>query len=136
MADSTDERRVLDAVDEYARTHMHPDRPKPSVGEAHIVGAVMEKGSCEGTAASWKPGCYAVFSQNGDLLYIGKASNTNMIGDRLVRFRYKGVSWANPPALVRLITVGEAFEAPSLEEFLINRLQPSYNKHGLGPREV
>jgi hypothetical protein len=88
--------------------------------------------SWEGTEASYKPGCYAISPEGGNLLYyIGKASLGATVGSRLVRFRYKPPTWLPVPAFVQVVEVSEAFEAPSLEEFLIRELQPKFNDRGI-----
>ena len=40
--------------------------------------------------------------------------------------------WRQRAAFVVLVTVDEPFEAPSLEEYLIDRLRPPGNVNGLG----
>lgn len=127
---SADNQRLLAALDDYVTNHRHPARRPFLMHDPCTMSSEGIKGSWEGTDPSWKAGCYAIFSQEGSLLYIGKASNSKSVGDRLVRFRYKASAWAEKPAYVRIIEVVESFEAPSLEEFLIGRLQPRNNKHG------
>lgn len=72
-----------------------------------------------------------LYSMQGEVLYIGKASNTKSVGSRLVRFRYTPVTWQPAPAFTQIIEVSEPFEAPSLEEFLILELQPRFNDRGI-----
>lgn len=130
MLSSDDDRRVLDALQTYGETHRHPGRPALVVRELQTVGDSEAKGAWEGTPPSESAGCYILFSAAGELLYVGKASHGKTVGDRLVRFRYKGSDWPQKPAYVRIVEVTEPFEAPSLEEFLISILQPRFNKHG------
>jgi len=81
-------------------------------------------------------GCYAIYSKDGDLLYIGKASLSHTLGARLYSY-FTGIrspvpgnpkgDWKKPPKYIQTIKVNEPFEAPSLEEFLILKLQPFNN---------
>lgn len=85
-------------------------------------------------------GCYAIYSEDGDLLYIGKASVKNTLGRRLDTY-FMGVrsptpggpkgNWKSPPKYIQTIRVNEPFEAPSLEEYLIKNLRPCDNDIGV-----
>lgn len=88
-----------------------------------------------------KSGVYAIFDKNKDLLYLGKASNKSSIGRRLYdHFKgYKKPDWSEEkfkkdwegiPRYILTYSVEHPFEAPSLEEFLISRLQPKSNSVG------
>lgn len=92
-------------------------------------------------------GCYVFYSDDLDVLRIGKASITNTIERRLrQRFRYdhkaenwthctrEKAVWTNSIRFVEAIAVNKPYEAPSLEEFLISELQPPYNNNGYGCR--
>jgi hypothetical protein len=90
-------------------------------------------------------GCYAVYTASYELLYIGVAANSNVIGLRLGDIwrlnadKTAVVSkkdWDKKPQIVRTIPVpvDRPYEALSLEGFLIQELQPQYNKVGGGPR--
>ena len=89
------------------------------------------------------PGCYAIFDENMDLLYVGKASVS--IGSRLNSyFRYdpnstdrkRGIarfpdSWPDKqPRYIACVAVKETWEASSLEEYLIHQLRPRANTVG------
>ena len=126
--DSADALRLKACIERYHVEHRHPDRPRP------IMHAIHTMQSWEGKPESWAKGCYAIYSADGDILYIGKASNTKTVGDRIVRFRYKRSNWQPPPEFVQIIEVAEAFEAPSLEEFLIREMQPRFNDRGINRR--
>lgn len=88
-----------------------------------------------------RPGCYAFFDDGGTLLYLGKASCGANIGRRAgTRFRwnkekecveYTGwkKAWEHVTVL-HTIPVHEAHQAPSLEEYLIERLHPVHNRSG------
>jgi hypothetical protein len=121
---SADALRVQAYIDHYCTQHRRPDRPS-------FIKHDFTVASWEGTPVSHKAGCYILYSEAGELLYIGKASNTKSVGSRLVRFRYAPVAWEPAPALVQIIEVSDPFEAPSLEEFLIGELQPKFNDRGI-----
>ncbi|WP_420725310.1 GIY-YIG nuclease family protein [Hwanghaeella sp. LZ110] len=83
-----------------------------------------------------KPGCYFIFNDGMELLYIGKASH---IGARLSSYfrfdetRTKGVaknieSWSSPPRFIVTVGLEHSYEAPSLEEYLLIHLKTSDNK--------
>lgn len=91
-----------------------------------------------------RAGVYAFLSDNGELLYIGKASFRNSIAARLSTYcGYEAGrgsqcllyhQWKTAaPRYVVTIAVPEStrFEASALEEFLINELQPPENSIGL-----
>jgi hypothetical protein len=81
-------------------------------------------------------GCYAFYSSEGELIYVGKTSLNQTLGARLgshflgIRSSTPGLAkgtWKSLPKYIQTIAVREAFEAPSLEEYLILKLQPSEN---------
>jgi hypothetical protein len=125
IPNSLDVSRLQACVDHYCAHHRHPDRAKFIAHDVHTMT------SWEGTAISYKAGCYALYSGAGELLYIGKASNSKSVESRLVRSRYNPVTWDPAPAFVQIVEVSEPFEAPSLEEFLITELQPRFNDRGI-----
>src|SRR5262249_45421112 len=105
-------------VAEYSKVYRHPKRPKFVVHPLYKI-EHGHKGCWEGTPASYQPGCYAVFGQDGEFLYLGKASCGRTVGNRLYRFsRPNPPKWLPPIAFVQIVQVAEACEAPSLEEFL------------------
>ena len=86
-------------------------------------------------------GCYAFFTEGGDLLYVGKASCGNSLGHRIATYlkwnkssgeldRTGSWHWTGEPKILRTIPVHEAHQAPSLEEYLIERLHPPENRAG------
>jgi len=115
--DSPDRRLVARLVREYCATQRHP-----SLLLFQIHGPFTTK-SWRNTEESNKIGCYAIYDEDENLLYIGMS--TKNIGDRLrIFFRASTQSsehWRNesPSSLVEIIEVSEAWEAPSLEEFLV-----------------
>lgn len=84
------------------------------------------------TPESAKPGCYAAYGSEGELLYVGKASWRASVGGRLASHDHREprAEWRRLAAYVQIVTVSEAFEAPSLEEFLIRELRPRHNAIG------
>jgi excinuclease UvrABC nuclease subunit len=92
---------------------------------------------------SSRKGVYAIFGRTGKLLYIGKASMNHYIGSRLgAYFRYEKLTracepihngWRERPSYIATVAVPDnmSFEAPALEEYLIQRLNPSHNAMGL-----
>ena len=84
-----------------------------------------------------KPGIYVFLNRNKRIIYVGKASINNTIAARLSayfvygkdgKFRTKrGHNWTTKPRYVVAVTVNKAFEAPSLEEFLIGKIKPEDN---------
>jgi hypothetical protein len=93
----------------------------------------------------WCQGVYFIFGSQVRLLYIGKASMRHPIGGRLSCYfqyarpgngcRVVHAGWSEPPRFVAALAVpkGMAFEAPALEEFLIERLSPPDNVKGRVP---
>ena len=91
-----------------------------------------------------RKGVYIILDSNLKVLYIGKASFDNFIGNRLGTHFIgkdkccspKSYSWTPPgPRYVISIAVPKeyTFMASSLEEYLIAKLQPTDNKHGKIP---
>lgn len=132
---------IRDRIDTYHRTYRHPSLIEPQVSGLYSLFPHERPGSSHELCwpKTWpnadRPGVYLIFSKELELLYIGKAA---VIGSRLgVYFQYdhdglRGCKvvhdWSVPPALVVTVALGEAFEAPSLEEYLITELNPPDNK--------
>ncbi len=90
-----------------------------------------------------RAGVYAIFDDDVQLLWIGKASMNSSLGGRLYKYfredrhnldciiRHTG--WSPRPAYVMTVAVPRdmPFEAPALEKYLINRLQPRDNTIGV-----
>jgi hypothetical protein len=83
-------------------------------------------------------GCYLFWSARTELLYVGKVSLKHNICSRLkTYFRWDenktavvptpGHTWTSAPVFVQVIKVREPYQAPSLEEFLTDKLNPSDN---------
>ncbi|MDG2004839.1 MAG: hypothetical protein P8J20_16065 [Novosphingobium sp.] len=86
-------------------------------------------------------GCYAFFDEGMDLLYVGKASCNSSIGARAGTYLQWDKSdnclkqtgsdhWDSRPFYLFTIPVHDAHQAPSLEEYLIETLDPPENRAG------
>lgn len=86
-------------------------------------------------------GVYAFFNKNDELLYVGKASHNSSLGHRVCSYFYAKPDscgakprhpWAEKgrPRYALITATDFAFEAPSLEEYLIEALQPPENTMG------
>ncbi|TRO96607.1 hypothetical protein FKB34_04010 [Glycocaulis profundi] len=99
----------------------------------------------ENWAANYIPfhdtaGCYLFYSEDGDLLYVGKASLKNNLGRRIDSYFQSNPfaphphhRWSAPPRYALVVKVAEPWEAPSLEEYLIAKLNPRDNTLGIKP---
>jgi hypothetical protein len=81
-----------------------------------------------GSDESAKSGVYFIYAIDGELLYVGKSSQSDgiTVGYRLWDHCRK--KWDPKPAYVKILVVENDFEACSLEEFLIKKLHPRFNK--------
>ncbi len=144
MRDSLE--KLRQEVEEYSRTYRHPDLPSFRLrgpyalfpeNDTFVTDPEMRWDKQWPNSDS--AGVYAIFSQDGTLLYIGKAW---FIGRRLASyFQYEfpttkekrchvvHTQWTYPPTYVCTIAVPETsrFEACALEEYLIHELKPLDN---------
>ncbi len=115
---------IEELMKDYCLTQRHPDLPP------FVFGQHQTRTNWEGTDLSYKAGCYVIFNRAEEAIYIGKASFKATMGTRLkAHNRKKDDKW-NEAVFVRMIEVTQPFEAPSLEEFLLNRITTKYNKVG------
>lgn len=119
----------------YCATHMHHEAPlfKCSALYSAYKKDVNEGLECwEGKEASYLPGCYFIYSEFDELLYVGKTSvATSTVGRRLWQHLKKTPpSWVPAPAFVQIVGVNQAFQASSLEDYLILTLRPKFNVVG------
>jgi hypothetical protein len=90
-----------------------------------------------------KPGVYFFFDSGMSLLYVGRCEHDiqSRLGDHVTwannRFgpckiieKKKGKPWRVRPCYVKTVAVQESSEAPLLESFLIDKLQPPENDKG------
>ena len=135
----SDKNRFIDKVNEYQEKYRNPDLPKFEISDPYDLKADWDAGKTWPLVGS--QGVYAIFNAEKNLLYVGKASQTNTLGNRLSSyFIYApdGKScatppnhiWSSEPRYVIAVAVAYAFEAPSLEEYLIGELQPDDNVRG------
>lgn len=111
------------------------DYPRPGLDRLELSDAVR----VDDRESSWphctKPGVYVLFN-NSEVVYIGKASCNTNLGYRLGAHFYTDgrpkADWATGVTHVRTIPVEaeHAFEAPAIEEYLIQRLNPPLNVTG------
>ena len=84
-----------------------------------------------------KQGVYLFFGSSGSLLYVGKASMGHDLGREICRHfssrpQLESISalWSEKPSNLLVVAVENAYEAPSLEEYLILKLNPRDNTLG------
>jgi GIY-YIG catalytic domain-containing protein len=89
-----------------------------------------------------KAGIYCFYAEDGHLLYVGKASLSTNLGKRIMSWfkhnptgtgHYAIGDWPDQPKTLITVGVERAHEAPSLEEFLIEQLNPSANVRRVAP---
>jgi len=136
-----------DAIGEYASKFRHSDSLPLEISAPLDLFPSLPRPSGIMPQCSWvdswpfhdRAGVYMIYSEAGELMYIGKTSMNQCIGKRLyVRFGgdescvIKDDWWPQPPRFVVIVAVPDTqrFEAPALEEFLIKRLQPICNVAG------
>jgi excinuclease UvrABC nuclease subunit len=110
--------------------------------DAPLAGAVAADAKWP---ATWphgaRCGVYFILDQNLGVRYVGKASHQLAIGGRLRNYFVSGpqqscavvhTNWSAPPRFVVTVAVpvDAPFEASSLEEYLIDVLQPPDNTLG------
>ncbi len=131
----TDMKALTEAVHEYEQTCRNPDLPAFEISPVYDTQTNWDTGYPFGDRA----GCYAFFDANKKLVYIGKASLSHILGRRIDSYFLRSGSspsavlkhqWESPPRYIVSIAVSKPYEAPSLEEFLIDKLQPSENLRG------
>jgi len=91
-------------------------------------------------------GVYIIFDDRLNLLYVGKASMGNCLGNRLAKYfgyaddrqtcRIWHEHWTKQPRYIMTVAVpiDMPFEAPALEEYLVTSLQPCDNTQGINGR--
>jgi len=144
----SDIERIEQALDSYHTQYRNSSLRKLTLSGIYSLHPVKNENSTG--KSQWpdkwpdvdKPGVYMVLDQDKKLLYVGKSSLGNTIGNRLgSHFQYAkdgsktcvavgGGLWSRPPFYVMTIRVDKAFEAPSIEEYLIEVLCPPDNIRG------
>jgi hypothetical protein len=145
MSDLTD---LKNLVDRYQQTIRHPSLEPLEVSGLYDLFPDSDN-ALPGVSLSWNDtwpgsglgGVYAFVAADGEVLYVGKASMNSFLGARLQNYVRNGPNggcelkhegWMPRPRYVVTIALPDetAFEAPSIEEFLIRELNPSNNKAG------
>ena len=122
--DTSPSETLKQLVARYCATQRHPDLKPFIVHGLHTLESWWK------TNFAARAGCYAIYGQDGRILYIGKASLNASIGSRLAaHLRHVRPTWETPK-FVHLIEVAEPFEAPSLEEYLLRELSTRHNTQG------
>lgn len=135
LLQSPDQSRLSEALEKYnAKYHI---APAFQLSERYNLNSQWN----ETLPDALHPGCYIFYDADMRLLYIGKTSLRNTLGSRVSSYfgndpvsggaLPKHGGWTSPPAYLQTIKVNFAYEAPSLEEYLIETLQPCNNTRGL-----
>lgn len=142
-------RDFVSAIDSYCTKYRRSDLPELKIGGLYdLFPDVLNESEVE-PEASWPAsypnaaaqGVYALFAADLELLYVGKASMSNTLGNRLGNyFAYSKDRtckllrdyWNKRPQYLVTVAVpeGMAFEAPAVEEYLVCTLRPCNNSLG------
>jgi excinuclease UvrABC nuclease subunit len=142
-------KQIREALEEYKEKYRKPGLPDLVLSEPYDLTPDVKDAqfACKSQwndtwPNSTRRGVYFILSATGRLLYVGKASMDNVIGDRLSdyfetdattkRCRIVHDAWSEAPRFVATVAVPVemGFEAPALEEFLIEGLAPTDNVRG------
>lgn len=136
------------ALLEYETHYRHPAQPAFEVGAVvHLFPTELSLTETDGIShwtSPWphaeRAGVYLIYSASLELLYIGKSSMGQSLGRRLYchfgggdTYVLNGNGWGeNPQFVVNVaVPITSPFEAPAFEEFLISKLSPKLNVHGI-----
>lgn len=128
---------VLEKIDEYTVQYRKPDIPELSVSGLYSLSPKKETSVM--TESEWpqsfpnanKRGVYLILGAKLQVLYVGKASMNNTIGNRIssyfsyaedkVTCKVNSQYWSEEPKYILTIAVPDemSFEAPAIEEYLI-----------------
>jgi hypothetical protein len=123
MSSSDEVRRIVDV---YCSRERHPELHKIKLHGPFVYADLQN------WEAAKRPGCYAIYGEDGTLRYIG-ISLTN-VGERIVSdfspSSQKSDFWARGPkaTYIELIEVVNPWEAPSLEQFLVSHTEEVWQK--------
>jgi hypothetical protein len=128
---------VRKAVDDLNQIAPRPGIPALEISEPYDLEDDWPEKRWPGTN---QPGVYLFTDSKGSVLYIGKASCRNNIGYRLSAYwKHSSTGGAEPKddkakdvkyVLVISLPNERAFEAPAVEEWLIQNLDPPRNHQG------
>lgn len=147
----TDYNWIKRLIKSYSKNFRKNSLPKLQIGDLYDLspekGRVNKHAKLNWEDDEWpngdKAGVYIFFDNNLDIIYIGKASMNNTLSARLYSyFRYnkktesckiKHNGWRNKPRYVLTIAVPDemSFEAPAIEEYPIQEMQPKDNTIGI-----
>lgn len=133
---------VLSGVEAYHDHYRHPSLPAPSVSGVYSLWP--GEYPVDDPSLAWphaypqadRPGVYLVLDANKNLLYIGKSAGLARRISSYFRYARDGSKacevvhpqWSRRPVFLVTVALGEKFEPPSLEEFLIGTFDPPDNK--------
>ena len=136
---------ILDLINLYHQTYRHPALSAPEVSNIYALfpGDLASHPPANCWPADWlqgnRPGVYLIFNAQMGLLYIGKATSLALrlsnyfkyLDGRGTGCRVVHEYWTARPSFVVTVALAKAFEASSLEEYLIGTLNPPDNKVGV-----
>lgn len=145
---STDINKLIEKVKDYVGTFRKSGMDEFEISEPYNL--FPKEAKTIPTQLQWpdtwpnsgKAGVYAIFSTDGSIVYIGKSSMNSFLGARLSNYfgyapdkkscMIKGGDWSIHPEFIVTIGVPDSmtWEAPALEEYLIQQLNPELNKQG------
>jgi hypothetical protein len=135
------------AIQSYSEVYRNSNRPSFDVSDLYNL--FPEKITNTPTPNQWpatwpfneRQGVYIILDNKYEVCYVGKASMNNVLGSRLSSyFGYDEGrrcrlyhTWKSTPRFIFTVAtpIDSAFEAASLEEFLIRELKPTDNSLGL-----
>jgi hypothetical protein len=137
------------AVAQYESSYRAPNLPRFEVAGLYDLTPALFRKEDVAVESAWpkvwahndRQGVYIILDDDLAVLYVGKASFSNLISGRLSCWFTYGPgkecrilhdTWSKRPRFVVTIAVPRdtPFEAPALEEFLITKLQPPDNVIG------
>ncbi len=122
------------ALDQFNKKYPRPNMPELKVSDLYDLDKDWAKSYPNATL----PGIYVFFDKNKNLLYIGKVSRKNVLGQRLSTYfghddkngwklhePHEWESYGYPRYIVTIpLPADRSFEAPAIEEYLIAKLNP------------
>ncbi len=133
----SDAERISELVGTYEREYRNPERAKRYPFVTNRLYDLPKEWKTTSFPDADGPGVYVFYDEDEKLSYVGKASWSNTLGNRIASYfkshpeqgivPRSGHSWKRMPRYVQTISVQQHFEAPSLEEFLISELEPVDN---------
>jgi len=139
---TTDLDRLGTLTAEYVETYFSKDRDRASITCSDVYNieeGFKERVSYPNAASA---GVYAIFDPDQRLLYVGKSGNIGKrmsayfkyenFGEGTLQLRDPEENWHGRPTYLVTVPVNQFWEASSLEEFLIHKLQPPVNINGRG----